>query len=89
MRGTTNINLHRMLIFGISIHVPREGDDPAGHNGHLTLFISIHVPREGDDTHGSTWPESESISIHVPREGDDQITHRTLITGINFNPRPP
>ena len=34
----------------ISIHVPREGDDPPGF---LRVFpargISIHVPREGDD----------------------------------------
>ena len=33
----------------ISIHVPREGDDPRKDNTALCFGISIHVPREGDD----------------------------------------
>ena len=34
----------------ISIHVPREGDDPQRDRDRRRLSrISIHVPREGDD----------------------------------------
>ena len=35
---------------GISIHVPREGDDSLTACAPSTTRISIHVPREGDDT---------------------------------------
>ena len=74
----------------ISIHVPREGDDL--HDGHeqLPTDISIHVPREGDDV----FPMDPNqylhrISIHVPREGDDSLILRSILDGLNFNPRPP
>ena len=50
VRGTTvlfsTLAVVRLLI---SIHVPREGDDPILKDGDITLAISIHVPREGDD----------------------------------------
>ena len=36
---------------GISIHVPREGDDHWNRCVYEPNRISIHVPREGDD-----WP---------------------------------
>ncbi len=35
---------------GISIHVPREGDDRCVKIVVLCNDISIHVPREGDDS---------------------------------------
>ena len=38
----------------ISIHVPREGDDPPPHPLWAAHRISIHVPREGDDGHKIT-----------------------------------
>ena len=36
-------------IFGISIHIPREGDDPEVADRVVHPMISIHIPREGDD----------------------------------------
>ena len=57
---------------GISIHVPREGDDAQGVLPLRGRVISIHVPREGDDTLAAARELGiEVISIHVPREGDD------------------
>ena len=51
MRGTTVRQELELAGSGISIHVPREGDDLPivtlwGNDTH----ISIHVPREGDDS---------------------------------------
>ena len=50
MRGTTSADLSARRGEGISIHVPRAGDD----NNPILLFleekISIHVPRAGDDS---------------------------------------
>ena len=40
-------------VLEISIHVPREGDDPAKVPELRVPSISIHVPREGDDGRGN------------------------------------
>ena len=45
-----------MTLFEISIHVPRERDDPWGPCLNLILLISIHVPRERDDLHAANGP---------------------------------
>ena len=38
------------IIFGISIHAPREGRDVFAFLVAVGLLISIHAPREGRDT---------------------------------------
>ena len=72
-RGTTPRTNADSTVVGISIHVPREGDDlEAVYGIHIGDDISIHVPREGDDEQGGRQAMEWQISIHVPREGDDE-----------------
>ncbi len=49
VRGTTGSSSGSNESHSISIHVPRERDDPQGRVLNLILLISIHVPRERDD----------------------------------------
>ena len=58
VRGTTGKELVCIGLFRISIHVPRERDDPRLLFGSLLPIISIHVPRERDDWPGSGFPLS-------------------------------
>ena len=74
---------------GISIHVPREGDDFPDAVLYSHDSISIHVPREGDDLRLAMVTQMYYISIHVPREGDDCGRFRSDLESCNFNPRPP
>ena len=89
MRGTTFAAGIFAWVFGISIHVPREGDDGYGAPMLEANLISIHVPREGDDIDNQGISRKGRISIHVPREGDDASRRRSPPPGCDFNPRPP
>ena len=85
------LRIRDAVFSGISIHVPREGDD-AGVLlvGPFLCVISIHVPREGDDRwNAALVRRAAQISIHVPREGDDVLAHHTTTIRGYFNPRPP
>ena len=53
VRGTTYVSKYMLSNTGISIHVPREGDDKLGKKYLTNPSISIHVPREGDDANGT------------------------------------
>ena len=50
---------------GISIHVPREGDDDFYNPLFARIGISIHVPREGDDTKKET--KYKAVAYFNPR----------------------
>ena len=52
---------HWKEFMGISIHVPREGDDFRRVN-HILIrqTISIHVPREGDDHYRESWGTAQN-----------------------------
>ena len=54
VRGTTRHKAGAARRVGISIHVPREGDDDCPVYVRLLIQISIHVPREGDDVARNT-----------------------------------
>ena len=57
MRGTTTHAERAGAGGGISIHVPREGDDLLEALDDINAWqISIHVPREGDDARGILLP---------------------------------
>ena len=85
------LRIRDAVFSGISIHVPREGDD-AGVLlvGPFLCVISIHVPREGDDRwNAALVRRAAQISIHVPREGDDLAKEELPEELRDFNPRPP
>ena len=68
-RGTTH-SLYALLCNRlISIHVPREGDDPAARGQDRRLRISIHVPREGDDTNTAIGATTRSNFYPRPPRG--------------------
>ena len=56
VRGTTSCQLNLFPHTGISIHVPREGDDYCLRRPRRLQRISIHVPREGDDLKSAALP---------------------------------
>ena len=55
-RGATYNTNHRILLFIISIHAPREGGDELNLDWLLNkVKISIHAPREGGDGFILNW----------------------------------
>ena len=74
---------------GISIHVPREGDDRGKIFAKPFQEISIHVPREGDDILAGCFAIGAPISIHVPREGDDDGDITLVEAGKQFQSTSP
>ena len=65
MRGTTTDYIDVDQETGISIHVPREGDDQQNISGATYEKISIHVPREGDDERPE--PDHQGVRYFNPR----------------------
>ena len=88
--GTTFDDVITPDTIGISIHVPRVGDDVApAVVVAVPLIISIHVPRVGDDEKRlEIRRKAHEISIHVPRVGDDIWNVGNAAGLYNFNPRP-
>ena len=82
-------NLDKIMM-GISIHVPREGDDSAlrceAFSG--VLFQSTS-PVRGTTEMAKDLRQKAKISIHVPREGDDWRGRPWSTPQSYFNPRPP
>ena len=61
--------MHRNVI---SIHVPREGDDPIVLSGSTgASYFNPRPPRGGRLPQVTSPATTGWISIHVPREGDD------------------
>ena len=71
-RGTTLQPEADYKRLGISIHVPREGDDvySGGKSIHGIVFLSTSPARGTTPACGFVLLD-KLISIHVPREGDD------------------
>ena len=65
----------RVLFFvlsGISIHVPRVGDDPSCVSPRSNIiYFNPRPPRGGRQNGGRAKAVVVDISIHVPRVGDD------------------
>ena len=69
-RGTTRQGVGAGTRRGISIHVPREGDDQHAIGWVVHVRISIHVPREGDDDPGlDHQPRDRHFYPRPPRGG--------------------
>ena len=75
---------------GISIHVPREGDDRRRFtfSRKAQPFLSTS-PARGTTLCSTQNAAGRKISIHVPREGDDVDLFEVEIASSNFYPRPP
>ena len=76
--------------FAISIHVPREGHDPAASAlSGATCNFNPRAPRGARQGVKNFFSASSRISIHVPREGHDiGILHISVLRRY-FNPRAP
>ena len=74
----------------ISIHVPREGHDGAGHDIQSnSCYFYPRAPRGARRIQTAQPHQPVSISIHVPREGHD-YKHEVVICRMNnFYPRAP
>ena len=84
-RGTTRDAEIKAEDAEISIHVPREGNDPVFRiSSDFPRNISIHVPREGNDLTICFLETGKEISIHVPREGNDLEDSRRLKRDYKF-----
>ena len=89
-RGTTFPPVSSDHLDGISIHVPREGDDSADPvTAAASEKFQSTSPARGTTTLDVSSGQPRPISIHVPREGDDGMQHLGDAFQVNFNPRPP
>ena len=87
VRGTTPPSDRSPPGSGISIHVPREGDDPCGPvaPGTAPRFQSTS-PVRGTTAGRNRFYSVSCISIHVPREGDDYRHGAALLqSGISIH----
>ena len=71
-RGTTRALLESLNTLEISIHVPREGNDPQrGESASGREEFQSTFPARGTTHSRTDIPALITISIHVPREGND------------------
>ena len=74
----------------ISIHVPREGDDPTcGAGKSARTNFNPRPPRGGRPWQPVLYAHVSDISIHVPREGDDPRAKANLVLVLVFQSTSP
>ena len=75
-RGTTSVQARDSRCGGISVHVPREGDDIVLYGWFRGLRFQSTSPARGTTFFAAEQFQQLGISIHVPREGDDSAWGR-------------
>ena len=71
--------------FSISIHVPREGDDPPHRPApRRPRYFYPRPPRGGRQPVRRIQQRGKYISIHVPREGDDVCAAALIGSALQF-----
>ena len=80
VRGTTRTVPTQFRDVGISIHVPREGDDELKQLITIKQFtFQSTSPVRGTTRASAGKIKITQISIHVPREGDDRLSKKSSL----------
>ena len=90
MRGTTIPNLHFFSPPGISIHVPRAGDDSSRRTRRGPSFhFNPRPPCGGRPAPAVPLSSHETFQSTSPVRGTTEAAESPISAILNFNPRPP